>query len=107
MFGKLEMKCPSISNRFIFADDAKLAAQLSCALSSPGVYLPVCDGPRMQRPDNEFEVLRRRNAAGRARATEVFTAGLSDRAFDELINRSTLAATCRVTVFFPTTTLRL
>jgi len=33
------MNCPPISDRFIFADDAKLAAQLSCALSQPGVYL--------------------------------------------------------------------
>ena len=78
------MKCPPISNRFIFADDAKLAAQLSCALSAPGLYLPVCDGPRMQRPDNQYEVLRRHNAAGRARANIAFMAGLSDDAFSAL-----------------------
>lgn len=79
-----EMKCPSISDQFIFADDAKLAAQLSCALSKPGVYTPVCDGPRMQRPDREIEVLRRHNAAGRARATTAYMAGLADNAFDAL-----------------------
>ena len=78
------MTCPPISDRFIFADDAKLAAQLSCMLSRPGFYLPVCDGPRMQRPDREFEVLRRRNAAGRARANIAYMAGLSDSAFDAL-----------------------
>jgi hypothetical protein len=81
----VSMKCPPISDRFIFADDAKLAAQLSCALSGPGIYLPVCDGPRMQRPDNQFEVLRRHNAVGRTRANIAFMATLSDGAFSALI----------------------
>jgi hypothetical protein len=78
------MHCPPIADQFIFADDARLAAQLSCALSAPGVYLPVCDGPRMQRPDNQHEVLRRHNAMGRARANTAFIAGLSDEAFNAL-----------------------
>jgi hypothetical protein len=78
------MKCPPISDRFIFADDAKLAAELSCALSAPGIYLPVCDGPRMQRPDNRFEILRRHNAMGRTRANIAFMAGLPDDAFSAL-----------------------
>jgi hypothetical protein len=80
----IDMKCPPISENFIFADDARLAAHLSCALSTPGVYLAVCDGPRMQRPDNQFEVLRRHNAMGRARSGVAFMAGLSDEAFDAL-----------------------
>jgi hypothetical protein len=79
-----EMKCPPISDHFIFADDAKLAAQLSCVFSQTGFYIPVCDGPRMQRPDREIEVLRRHNAAGRARAKTVYMAGLPDNAFDAL-----------------------
>lgn len=78
------MNCPPISNMFIFADDAKLAAQLSCVLSLPGVYLPVSDGPRMQRPDRDIEVLRRHNAAGRARAKVAFMAGLADHSFEAL-----------------------
>jgi len=78
------MKPPPISDRFIFADEAKLAAQLSCALATPCVYLPVCDGPRMQRPDHEFEVLRRHNAAGRVRAKQGFMVGLPDNAFEAL-----------------------
>jgi hypothetical protein len=78
------MQCPPISDKFIFADDAKLAAQLSCALSAPGIYLPVCDGPRMQRPDNQFEILRRHNAMGRAQGNIAFMAGLSDEAFSAL-----------------------
>ena len=72
------MKCPPILDRIIFADDAKLAAQLSCELSRPGFYLPVCDGPRLQRPDRNIELVRRHNAAGRARANVAYLAGLRD-----------------------------
>jgi len=78
------MNCPPILDQIVFADDAKLAAQLSCALSRPGFYLPVCDGPRMQRSDRHIEILRRHNAAGRARAKIVYMAGLPDDAFREL-----------------------
>jgi hypothetical protein len=78
------MRCPPISDRFIFADEAKLAAQLCCTLSQPGIYLPVCDGPRMQRPDRKLEVMRRHNAAVRARAKSVYMAGLSESSFDAL-----------------------
>ncbi|WKA26217.1 hypothetical protein [Bradyrhizobium roseum] len=41
----------------------------------------------MQRPDREIEVLRRHNAAGRARAHTIYMAGLPDDAFNAL-NRS-------------------
>jgi hypothetical protein len=84
------MKCPPFSNKFVFADDPKLAAQLCCTLSVAGVYLPVCDGPRMQRPDRKLEVLRRHNAMGRTRANIAFMADLSDDAFDAL--RQSLAS---------------
>jgi hypothetical protein len=84
------MKCPPIADSFIFADDARLAAQLSCALSEPASHLPVCDGPRMQRPDREIEVLRRHNVVGRARSQTVYFAGLLDNAFDAL--RASLSA---------------
>jgi hypothetical protein len=93
------MKCPPISDRFIIADDAKLAAQLSCALSQPGVYLPVCDGPRMQRPDRHLEVLRRHDAVSRARASITYMAGLADNAFDAMqrsLNSSRTIACFRV-----------
>lgn len=72
------MKCPPISEKIIFADDAKLAAMLSCVLARRGVYLPVCDGPRIQRPDREAEVTRRHNLVARAKSKLVFFAGLSD-----------------------------
>jgi hypothetical protein len=70
------MKAPAISPTIVFADDAWLAAALSSALSMPGEYLPVCDGPRMQRPDHRVETLRRHNAAARARAKRFFLAGI-------------------------------
>ncbi|WP_441234479.1 hypothetical protein [Bradyrhizobium sp. 930_D9_N1_4] len=38
----------------------------------------------MQRPDNRYEVMRRHNAAGRARASATFLAGLSNEAFTAL-----------------------
>ena len=72
------MDCPPISEAVIFADDAKLAAQLSCILARRGTYLPVCDGPRLQRPDADSEVVRRHNSAARARSKRVFLAGLAD-----------------------------
>jgi hypothetical protein len=78
------MKCPPFSDKIIFAENARLAARLSCALAVPGTYLPVCDGPRMQRPDRKLEVQRRYNATGRARANIAFMVGFSDEAFDAL-----------------------
>jgi hypothetical protein len=78
------MKCPPISEFFVFSDDAKLAAQLSCALAKPDVYLPVCDGPRLQRPDRDAEVVRRHNAAARARTKTAFMAGVSDESYEAL-----------------------
>src|SRR6266702_2095232 len=74
------MHSPPFADRFIFADDAKLAAQLSSLLAVPGHYLAVCDGPRMQRPDHKLEVLRRHNAMGRTRAKTAFMAGLPENA---------------------------
>jgi hypothetical protein len=59
-------KCPPISDVMIFSDDARLAAEVSFIFATRGVYLPVIDGPRVQRPDHEGEVIRRINADARA-----------------------------------------
>ena len=72
------MKCPELSRTIIISDMARLAAQLSCALAKPGVYLPVIDGPRLTRPDGEAETIRRNNAAARANADRIIFAGLSE-----------------------------
>jgi hypothetical protein len=78
------MYSPPFADTFIFADDARLAAQLSSLLALPGSYLGVCDGPRMQRPDHRLEVLCRHNAMGRTRAKTAFMAGLPEGAIQAL-----------------------
>ena len=81
------MKCPPISRSLVIADDAQLAAQLSCALAAPGYYLPVIEGPRMSRMDHDAEVVRRNNAAGRIKPDAIFLTGLSDASFNALTAR--------------------
>ena len=44
-------KCPRISETLIFAGNSRLAAKLSCLFAAPGVYVPIMDAPRLQRPD--------------------------------------------------------
>jgi hypothetical protein len=75
---------PLISDAVIFSDDAKLAAQVASVLSTSGTYLPVVDGPRMQRPDRQAEVIDRTNAAARSRARRIYLAGLADESADAL-----------------------
>jgi hypothetical protein len=71
------MQCPPIQRSIVIADDAQLAAQVSCALVQPGAYLPVIDGPRLTRPDGASEVITRNNAVARSKAAAVVFAGLS------------------------------
>ena len=73
-----KIACPLISPSLVIADDARLAARISCALVKPGYYLPVVDGPRMSRSDHDAEVVRRNNAAARANPDTIFLTGLSD-----------------------------
>lgn len=72
------MDCPKILDTIIFSDDAKLAAKLSCAFARRGSYLPICDGPRIQRPDRHSEVVRRHNAAARSKSKRIYLAGIND-----------------------------
>lgn len=81
------MKCPSLTPALVIADDAQLAAQISCILARPGHYVPVVDGPRMARPDHEAEVIRRNNAAARVNADSVIFAGLRDDAASAMLGR--------------------
>lgn len=71
------MKCPLISKNLIYADDAYLAAQISCVLGQPNFYLPIVDGPRLLRPDADNELIRRNNIAARLEVDRVILAGLS------------------------------
>lgn len=58
------------------SDEPAQAALASCLLAVEGTYLPVMDGPRLQRPDASSEVVRRNNAIGRAGAEVVILAGV-------------------------------
>jgi hypothetical protein len=71
-------KCPRISETLIFAGNSRLAAQLSCLFAAPGVYVPIMDALRLQRPDGRSEIVRRGNAAARSRARRFIFAGLTD-----------------------------
>jgi hypothetical protein len=73
----MTVQCPTISDTLVFADDAQLAAKLSCILARPRSYLPVIDGPRLQRQDRDHEVIRRGNAAARSKAERFVFAGLA------------------------------
>jgi hypothetical protein len=81
------MKCPDLVSTLIIADNARLAAQLSCVLARPGCYVPVVDGPRMTRSDREAEVIRRNNAAARVNADSIIFAGLAEDAAAAMLGR--------------------
>jgi hypothetical protein len=81
----MPIKTPALSDTIIISDDAKLAAQLSCVIGKAGVYLPVIDGPRMQRADRDAEVINRTNAVARSRAKRVLLAGLADESANALM----------------------
>jgi hypothetical protein len=75
-----KMNCPLLLKTVVISDDEKLAAQLSCLFARPGHYLPVLDGPRMERHDRNAEVIRRNNACARVKPTKIVLAGLSQEA---------------------------
>jgi hypothetical protein len=72
------VQCPEISDVAIIANDAYLAAQLSCVLAAPGKYLPILEQPRLTRPDRDAEVIRCTNALARSKAKHFIFAGLGD-----------------------------
>jgi hypothetical protein len=78
--------CPPFVRSIIIAEDARLAAQICCALAVPGSYLSVIEGPLL-RLDPAAELVRRNNAAGRLRPDAVFMTGLSDKPHDALMKR--------------------
>jgi hypothetical protein len=81
----MSMKCPIISKTLIIADDAQLAAQISCALARSRSYVPVKDGPRLTRPDRHVEVIRRNNAAARVKPGSIILAGLSEDSYRAVV----------------------
>ena len=81
----MPVTCPILSKTLVIADNARLAAQASCALAQSGTYLPVIDGPRIMRPDRNAEVIRRSNAAVRARSDRIILAGISNETYDAIM----------------------
>jgi hypothetical protein len=61
-------------------------------LAQPGTYLPVIDGPRIMRPDRNAEVIRRGNAAVRARSDRIILAGISNETYDAIMRVRELRA---------------
>lgn len=70
---------PLFESTALVADDAILAARVSSLFTRPGRYLPVIDGPRMDRPDSSNEVARRLDAVQRLGAKRLFLVGLDPR----------------------------
>lgn len=70
---------PPFESTALVADDAVLAARVSSLFTRPGRYLPVIDGPRMDRPDSSNEVSRRLDAVRRVGAKRLFLVGLDPR----------------------------
>lgn len=75
--------CPAMHRVLVIGDDAHLLAQISSVLARKNWYLPVLDGPRIQRPDSDAEVIRRNNAAARVAPSAIFLAGMADTTCDE------------------------
>jgi hypothetical protein len=70
--------CPKMQRTVVIGDDAHLIAQISSILVKKNSYLPILDGPRMQRNDADAEVVRRNNAAARVGPSAIIFAGLDD-----------------------------
>jgi hypothetical protein len=71
-------KVPRLLKTLIVADDPFLLAQIIALLAKRGAYLPVMNGPRVLLTSVESEVIRRSNAAARAKVNRVVFAGLPD-----------------------------
>ncbi|WP_093760377.1 hypothetical protein [Tardiphaga sp. OK245] len=85
-----------MSDVVIFSNDAQLAAQLSAVMAKSDHYLPVIDGPRMQRPDSAAEVIHRTNAVVRAKAKRVLLAGVDDNTANAMLERLPKSRVTRV-----------
>ena len=60
----------------IVGDEPRLVAEISSMFTRPRRYLPIIDGPRMNRPDSSNEVIRRCNAIVMAQSRRVVVADL-------------------------------
>ena len=82
----MTMACSPIARTPVIAEDARLAAQISCALALPGPYLPVVEGPPSSPgPDRGARAPERCGRKSEA-GVDLMT-GLSDKALDALTAR--------------------
>jgi hypothetical protein len=72
------MPAPRFAPVAVVGDDAWLLAELTALIARRSSYLPVLNGPRLQRPDADNEVIRRRHAIAKAQPQAVILAGLPD-----------------------------
>src|SRR5229473_2841819 len=72
------MPPPRLAPFVVVGDDALLLAEITTLLAKRTAYLPVLNGPRLQRPDREHEVIRRSNAIAKVQPRSVIFAGLPD-----------------------------
>jgi len=63
-------------------DDALLLAEIATLIAKRSSYLPLLNGPRLQRPDREHEVIRRANTIAKVQPQSVIFAGLPDATCD-------------------------
>lgn len=72
------MPAPRFAPLAIVGDDAWLLAELTTLAARRSSYLPLLNGPRLQRPDANHEVIRRRNAIAKVQPQAIVFAGLPD-----------------------------
>jgi hypothetical protein len=72
------MPPPRFAPLVLVGDDALLLAELTTLLAKRTAYLPILNGPRLQRPDREHEVIRRANAIAKVQPQSVIFAGLPE-----------------------------
>jgi hypothetical protein len=90
------LKTPALSDTIVISESAQLAARLSSVLAARGTYLPIIEGPRLQRPDRDAELIRRTNAVARSRAKRLILAGLSSDSASALETKLPRRRTTRI-----------
>lgn len=76
------MPAPRFARTVVVGDDAFLLAEITTLLAKRREYLPILNGPRLQRHDREREVTRRLNAIAKVRPASIIFAGLPSATCD-------------------------
>lgn len=80
-------RVPTLLSIVVIGDDPYVLAEFSTILARRRAYLPVIDGPRVDRPDVEAEVVRRTNTVARLLPRQVVLAALPESTSDLLMER--------------------